>query len=144
MRKQISLHVVTAGVAVSAAFAGIHRNHHFDTIQRLHPLLHPLNTGDAPLHSGIGIDYSSFCGGLQSSLLVHEKRDINAPRSISLSSYYNSLVKLSQYSSSQAKCSSEHFSHRLKASSMIIPMSAMSAMKLMGSSTGTMLPQVSQ
>ena len=144
MRKQISLHVVTAGVAVSAAFAGIHRNHHFDTIQRLHPLLHPLNTGDAPLHSGIGIDYSSFCGGLQSSLLVHEKRDINAPRSISLSSYYNSLVKLSQYSSSQAKCSSEHFSHRLKASSMIIRMSAMSAMKLMGSSIGTILPQVSQ
>ena len=52
MRKQISLHVVTAGVAVSAAFAGIHRNHHFDTIQRLHPLLHPLNTGDAPPPSG--------------------------------------------------------------------------------------------
>ena len=48
MRKQISLHVVTAGVAVSAAFAGVHRNHHFDTIQRLHPLMHPLNTGDAP------------------------------------------------------------------------------------------------
>ena len=22
----------------------IHRNHHFDTIQRLHPLMHPLNT----------------------------------------------------------------------------------------------------
>ena len=42
MRKQISLHVVTAGVAVSAAFAGIHRNHHFDTMKRLHPLLHPL------------------------------------------------------------------------------------------------------
>ena len=72
----------------------VHRNHHFDTIQRLHPLLHPLNTGDAPLHSGIGLDYSSFYGGLQSSLFAHEKRDINAPRSISLSSYYyNSLVK---------------------------------------------------
>ena len=26
------------------AYAGIHRNHHFDTIERLHPL----NTGDAP------------------------------------------------------------------------------------------------
>ena len=48
MRKQISLHVVTAGVAVSAAFAGIHRNHHFDTRKRLHPLMHPLNTGNAP------------------------------------------------------------------------------------------------
>ena len=53
MRKQISLHVVTAGVAVSAAFAGVHRNHHFDTMKRLHPLLHPL-------HPGIGLDYSSF------------------------------------------------------------------------------------
>ena len=78
MRKQISLHVVTAGVAVSAAFAGIHRNHHFDTIERLHPLLHPL-------HPGIGLDYSSFHGGLQSRLLFHEKRYINAPGSISLS-----------------------------------------------------------
>ena len=93
MRKQISLHVVTAGVAVSAAFAGIHRNHHFDTIQRLHPLLHPPKYRRRPLHPGIGLDYSSFYGGLQSSLFFHEKRDINVPRSISLSSYYNSLVK---------------------------------------------------
>src|SRR5574344_174293 len=96
------------------------------------------------LHPGFELNCSSFYEGLQSSLFFHEKRDINAPWSISLSSYYNSLVKLSQYSSSQAKCSSEHFSHRLKASSMILPMLAMSAMKLMGSSTGTMLPQVAQ
>ena len=34
------------------AGAWIHRNHHFDTIQRLHPLMHPLNTGDAPPPSG--------------------------------------------------------------------------------------------
>ena len=71
MRKQISLHVVTAGVAVSAAFAGVHRNHHFDTIQRLHPLMHPL-------HPGIGLDYSSFFGKKLSSLFFHEKRDITA------------------------------------------------------------------
>ena len=38
----------------------IHRNNHFDTMKRLHPLLHPLNTGDAPLHPVIGLDYSSF------------------------------------------------------------------------------------
>ena len=31
---------------------GIHRNHHFDTIQRLHPLLHPLKTGDVLSSSG--------------------------------------------------------------------------------------------
>ncbi|MGO5180421.1 hypothetical protein [Catenibacterium mitsuokai] len=49
------------------AYAGIHRNHHFDTIERLHPL-HPV----------IGLDYSSFYGGLQSSLFFHEKRDITA------------------------------------------------------------------
>ena len=30
-----------------SSFEDVHRNHHFDTIQRLHPLLHPLNTGDA-------------------------------------------------------------------------------------------------
>ena len=45
------------------------------------------------LHPGIGSGYSSFYGQLQSSLFFHEKRDINAPRSISLSSYYKSLVK---------------------------------------------------
>ena len=73
----------------ASRIAGVHRNHHFDTIQRLHPL----NTGDAPLHPGIGLDYSSFYGGLQSRLSFHKKRDINAPRSMSLSSYYNSLVK---------------------------------------------------
>ena len=49
----------------------IHRNHHFDTIQRLHPLLHPL-------HPGIELGYSSFYGQLQSSLFFHEKRDITA------------------------------------------------------------------
>ena len=32
----------------------IHRNHHFDTIERLHPLLHPLNTGDAPSIQTLG------------------------------------------------------------------------------------------
>lgn len=31
---------------------------------------------------------------------------------------YNSLVKLSQHSSSQAKCSSEHLAHRVKVSSI--------------------------
>ena len=86
MREHIGLHIVTAGATVPAAFAGVHRNHHFDTIQRLHPLLHPLNTGDAPSPFDIGLDYSSFCRWLQSSLFFHQKRDINAPRSISLSS----------------------------------------------------------
>ena len=42
------VYAVTAGATVPATYAGVHRNHHFDTIQRLHPLLHPLNTGDAP------------------------------------------------------------------------------------------------
>ena len=57
----------------------VHRNHHFDTIQRLHPLLHPLNTGDAPsLHPDIRLDYSSFLEKMLSSLFVHEKRDITA------------------------------------------------------------------
>ena len=76
------VYAVTAGTTVPAAFAGVHRNHHFDTIQRLHPLLHPLNTGDAPSPFDIGLDYSSFCRWLQSSLFFHQKRDINAPRSI--------------------------------------------------------------
>ena len=58
---------------------GIHRNHHFDTIERLHPL----NTGDAPLHPVIGLDYSSFYEGLQSSLFFHEKREITAPEKLS-------------------------------------------------------------
>ena len=40
-----AFHVVTAGLVVPAAFAGVHRNHHFDTIQRLHPLLHPPPSG---------------------------------------------------------------------------------------------------
>ena len=73
MREHIGLHIVTAGATVPAAFAGVHRNHHFDTIRRLHPLLHPL-------HPGIGLDYSSIYRKLQSSLFFHEKRDINAPR----------------------------------------------------------------
>ena len=46
------VYAVTAGATVPAAFAGVHRNHHFDTIRRLHPLLHPLNTGDALSSSG--------------------------------------------------------------------------------------------
>ena len=29
-----------------------------------------------PLYPGIGLDYFSFYGGLQSGLFVHEKRDI--------------------------------------------------------------------
>ena len=61
------VYAVTAGVTVPAAFAGVHRNHHFDTIQRLHPL-----------HPGIGLDYSSFLEKMQSSLSFHEKRDITA------------------------------------------------------------------
>ena len=86
MREHIGLHIVTAGATVPAAFAGVHRNHHFDTIRRLHPLLHPL-------HPGIGLDYSSIYRKLQSSLFFHEKRDINAPRVNISFSYYNSLVK---------------------------------------------------
>ena len=35
------VYAVTAGATVPAAFAGVHRNHHFDTMKRLHPLLHP-------------------------------------------------------------------------------------------------------
>ena len=46
------VYAVTVWATVPAAFAGVHRNHHFDTIQRLHPLMHPLNTGDAPPPSG--------------------------------------------------------------------------------------------
>ena len=65
------VYAVTAGTTVPAAFAGVHRNHHFDTIERLHPLLHPL-------HPGIGLDYSSFFGKMLSSLFFHEKRDITA------------------------------------------------------------------
>ena len=80
------VYAVTAWSTVPAAFAGVHRNHHFDTIQRLHPLLHPL-------HPGNGLGYSSIYRKLQGGLFFHEKRDINAPGSISLSSYYNSLVK---------------------------------------------------
>ena len=56
MREQISrLFAPNAGAAVPAAAAGVHRNHHFDTIERLHPLMHPLNTGDAPPPSGYWI-----------------------------------------------------------------------------------------
>ena len=47
------VYAVTAGATVPAAFAGVHRNHHFDTIQRLHPLFYPL-------HPGIELGYSSF------------------------------------------------------------------------------------
>ena len=35
------VYAVTAGATEPAAFAGVHRNHYFDTIRRLHPLLHP-------------------------------------------------------------------------------------------------------
>ena len=65
------VYAVTAGATVPAAFAGVHRNHHFDTRKRLHPLMHPL-------HPGIGLDYSSIYRKLQSSLFFHEKRDITA------------------------------------------------------------------
>ena len=37
------VYAVTAGATVPAAFAGVHRNHHFDTMKRLHPLMHPLH-----------------------------------------------------------------------------------------------------
>ena len=54
MGEQISLILgAAAGIAVPAALTGVHRNHHFDTIERLHPLLmHPLNTGNTPSSSG--------------------------------------------------------------------------------------------
>ena len=75
------VYAVTAGATVSAAFAGVHRNHHFDTIERLHPLLHPpKNKEMRSLHPGIGSGYSSFYGKMQSSLFFYEKRDINEPR----------------------------------------------------------------
>ena len=71
------VYAVTAGATVPAAFAGVHRNHHFDTIQRLHPLMHPLKSKEMhPPYLGIGLGYSSFYEGLQSGLFVHEKRDI--------------------------------------------------------------------
>ena len=55
MGEQISLIFgAAAGIAVPAALARIHRNHHFDTIERLHPLMHPLNTGDAPSIQTLG------------------------------------------------------------------------------------------
>lgn len=37
---------------IDIARALFHRNHHFDTIKRLHPLLHPLNTRNTPPPSG--------------------------------------------------------------------------------------------
>ena len=75
------VYAVTAGATVPAAFAGVHRNHHFDTIERLHPLLHPpKNKEMRSLHPGIGSGYSSFYGKMQSSLFFYEKRDINEPR----------------------------------------------------------------
>ena len=46
------VYAVTAGATVPAAFAGVHRNHHFDTRKRLHPLMHPLNKGNTPSSSG--------------------------------------------------------------------------------------------
>ena len=88
------VYAVTAGATVPAAFAGVHRNHHFDTIERLPPPNAPPKYRRCiTLHPGIGLGYSLFYGGLQGGLFFHEKRDINAPRSISLSSYYKSLVK---------------------------------------------------
>ena len=87
------VYAVTAGATVSAAFAGVHRNHHFDTIQRLHPLLHPLNTGDAPLHPGIGLDFSSFYGELQSSLSFHKKEISTRQGQYLFLLNYNLLVK---------------------------------------------------
>ena len=64
------VYAVTAGATVPAAFAGVHRNHHFDTIQRLHPL----NIRRCiPLYPGIGLGYSSLYGGLQSRLIFHKK-----------------------------------------------------------------------
>ena len=75
------VYAVTAGSTVPAAFAGVHRNHHFDTIERLHPLLHPpKNKEMRSLHPGIGSGYSSFYGKMQSSLFFYEKREINEPR----------------------------------------------------------------
>lgn len=59
----------------------LHCNHHFDTRKRLHP---PKYRRCITLHPGIGSGYSSFYGQLQSSLFFHEKRDINAPGSVSL------------------------------------------------------------
>ena len=75
MRKQISLHVVTAGVAVSAAFAGIHRNHHFDTIQRLHPLLHPPKTHPVSAVSSIKKEISRQ-GNISFFLIINDLSSI--------------------------------------------------------------------
>ena len=77
------------------SYSRIHRNHHFDTIQRLHPLMHPLKSKEMhPPYLGIGLGYSSFYGGLQSGLFVHEKRDITTLEKQYLFLHnYNSLVK---------------------------------------------------
>ena len=68
------------------------------------------------------VSYPSPCGfygGLQSSLSFHKKEISTRQGQYLFLLNYNLLVKLSQHSSSQAKCSSEHFSHRLKASSSV-------------------------
>ena len=47
-----------------------------------------------PPYLGIGLDYSSFYEGLQSSLFFHEKRDITAlGKQYLFPLNYNSLVK---------------------------------------------------
>ena len=78
--------------------AVVHRNHHFDTRKRLHPLMHPPKYRRCiTLHPGIGSGYSSFYGQLQSSLFFHEKRDINAPGSISLPFFIIQLSGLQSF-----------------------------------------------
>lgn len=74
----------------------LHCNHHFDTRKRLHP---PKYRRCITLHPGIGSGYSSFYGQLQSSLFFHEKRDINAPGSISLPFFYNSIIRFTVFPS---------------------------------------------
>lgn len=47
----------------------------------------------------LGSGYSSFYGQLQSSLFFHEKRDINAPGSVSLPFFYNSIIRFTVFPS---------------------------------------------
>ena len=78
---------VVCYVTVIATRTGIHRNHHFDTIERCTPFAPPIK------YSDIRLGCSSFYGKIQSSIFFHEKEISTCRGQYLLLLTYNSLVK---------------------------------------------------
>ena len=82
-----------------SSFEDVHRNHHFDTIQRLHPLLHLLNTGDAsPSIRALDQTTLHFMDNCR-VVFSFTKKEISTRQGQYLFLFYNSIIRFTVFPS---------------------------------------------